>query len=289
MASSKNINSRRGHFWKVDEDGFLQNDADLRKIQPEFEQVVEDVKEAYLKNLSPLIHSYYLTGSIPRGIAVPGISDLDAFVVQKKGAKTDDQLNLSSNSKADLLKRHPEVTDIQIELWEWDDLFGIPKECLSEFQVILKLNSVCLYGEDLSSEILPIKPDVALANTEVIQLKTDIEEVLREIVKDSSPHNVQFWCKKIMKNLIRAGFYMVISKEKVFTRDLSLCGELFLKHYPEMREMKECLAYVDNPMLEVPELEHFLRYGFSSELRREAEKWLNKNNPERHEFLKRTL
>ena len=217
-----NVNIRDGQFWEVDSDGFLQNNADFLKIKPDFKKVKQDVKQAYLENLSPALHSCYLTGSIPRGTAVPGFSDLDAFAVLKEGFSADDHLSWITQVKAQLLNQHSEVTDIQMEVWEWNDIFGVPRNYLSEFQVILKLNSVCCYGEDLSQEILSIKPDVALANTEMIQLKPDIEEALAKLARDKRPEHVQFWCKKIMKNLIRAGFYMVIPNEKAFSRDLSL-------------------------------------------------------------------
>lgn len=75
-------------FWSIDECGYLVNDAKLHKIQPEFEQLIDLTRKTFVESLGGSMHSCYLTGSVPRGLAVNGLSDLDAFAILKRG-KTD--------------------------------------------------------------------------------------------------------------------------------------------------------------------------------------------------------
>lgn len=65
----------------TDEDGYVINQTSIKHIQPEFETIlfksIELVKEAFDEHL----HSIYLYGSIGRGTAVAGESDLDLTVL----------------------------------------------------------------------------------------------------------------------------------------------------------------------------------------------------------------
>ena len=66
-----------GRLWQLDPEGFLVNEAHSEKIVPPFDRVVTVVRETYLKYARENIHSIYLRGSIPRGLAIEGISDVD--------------------------------------------------------------------------------------------------------------------------------------------------------------------------------------------------------------------
>lgn len=260
-----------GRFWKLDSEGYLLNDASSDQISSEFNPVIKAVRKTYLAHLGSSLHSCYLTGSISRGTAMSKVSDLDAFAVLKKDCHPD--ISWVSHAKTILQREFPIVADIQMEVWKWEDL--VPNDFLSEYQVILKLNSVCLWGENLASHIQPIRPDNALALTELRELKSDIEEVLTEIEKH--PNQVAFWCKKIMKNLIRAGFYLIIPREKAFTRDLPLGAATFLKYYPEMVEINKCLEYAKSPLTEAKDLNEFLQSSFVNKLLYETLQLLNTN------------
>lgn len=65
----------------TDDAGYVINQTSIRHVQPEFESVlfkaIELVKEAFDEQL----HSIYLYGSIGRGTAVAGQSDLDLTVL----------------------------------------------------------------------------------------------------------------------------------------------------------------------------------------------------------------
>ncbi len=65
----------------LDEDGFIQNLYSPKNIAPEFQEVVTVVIDSLLKELPDQIDGIYLYGSVPRGTAIVGRSDLDVSIV----------------------------------------------------------------------------------------------------------------------------------------------------------------------------------------------------------------
>ena len=65
----------------LDKDGFIQNLYSPKNIAPEFQGVVNAVIDSLLSELPNQIDGIYLYGSVPRGTAIVGCSDLDVSVV----------------------------------------------------------------------------------------------------------------------------------------------------------------------------------------------------------------
>ncbi len=65
----------------LDKDGFIQNLYSPNNIAPEFQGVVNAVIDSLLSELPNQIDGIYLYGSVPRGTAIVGRSDLDVSIV----------------------------------------------------------------------------------------------------------------------------------------------------------------------------------------------------------------
>lgn len=76
---------RLGSYQEVDAQGYLTKIADASKIQDEWVEVINSAKHAYLEKWSEAIHSIYVRGSIAKGWAVKGVSDVDSLAVFKEG------------------------------------------------------------------------------------------------------------------------------------------------------------------------------------------------------------
>lgn len=61
----------------LDEHGHVRREGDLRLVQPEFAALVQEYAAAARATFGPALDSVYLYGSIPRGTARVGVSDLD--------------------------------------------------------------------------------------------------------------------------------------------------------------------------------------------------------------------
>ncbi|KQV16555.1 hypothetical protein ASE03_23745 [Kitasatospora sp. Root187] len=65
----------------LDDQGFIAREGSLDRVQPEFGPLVEAARRGIAETFGPdRLHSGYLYGSIPRGTARPGRSDLDLLL-----------------------------------------------------------------------------------------------------------------------------------------------------------------------------------------------------------------
>ena len=65
----------------LDQDGFIEREGAIARVPQAFAPVVDAAKAAIRDTFGhDRLHSAYLYGSIPRGTAVPGVSDLDLLL-----------------------------------------------------------------------------------------------------------------------------------------------------------------------------------------------------------------
>lgn len=139
-----------GRFWGIDPQGFIVNDADLSKIPCHYQPAIDTAIEAYQTHLSDTIHSVYVRGTVPRGMAIPGVSDLDTFVVVTAGETTGVLPWAASVEKA-VIAACPELTGVGFECWLMTDVLA--PDGLPELPFALKTQSVCVCGDDLSTQL----------------------------------------------------------------------------------------------------------------------------------------
>lgn len=72
-----------GSLCVTDRDGYIINHSDWNKINPIFLPVIYDVVNTYSTHLQDDLHSVYIRGSIPKGIGIEGVADLDTIAVTK--------------------------------------------------------------------------------------------------------------------------------------------------------------------------------------------------------------
>ena len=275
----------KGRLWPVDDQGYIQNDASPEQIAPQFKGIIRDIVAAYVDNIGEDIHSIYLTGSVARGRAIVGESDIDAFAVLEYTVDPDlVSQDWIESTEERLHGQHDAVSDVQLELWPQSWIFREPGE-FSIFAFIIKTHSVCLWGVDLTPELPDYRvPAVlpAIANDDIIQIKPDIEEAVEEIQADTSPENVVYWCRRISKNMLRAGYGLVMLDVGGHTRDSDLCYQYFAEGYPEQAEqMRRALTYATQPTTNPGEILDFLD-RFGTWLITQADRWLDGHNPARH-------
>ncbi|MCF3961263.1 nucleotidyltransferase domain-containing protein [Streptomyces fuscigenes] len=73
----------------LDADGFLAREGSLGRVPAPFGPLVDDVRRRVPEVFGPRLHSAYLYGSLPRGTAVPGRSDLDLLIALHPDASGD--------------------------------------------------------------------------------------------------------------------------------------------------------------------------------------------------------
>lgn len=275
----RNIAYPKGRFWETDANGFLLNDASLEKIAAVHRPAIEMTVAAYRSHLGADLHSIYLRGSVPRGLAIPGLSDLDCLALAT-GYEADTPLSWAASEEAKIVAGSPRLAGVQFEVYALDE--AVQRERVSELCFVLKTQAVCVSGEDVAARLPNYRADHTVANIDIVRIEPDIDEALGQIRCDPGGASTRYWCQRIAKNLIRACFALIMVEYRRFTRDLGLCAEGFLAHYPEQRRnIEKALHFVQCPTEASDELVAFLA-DFGSWVVARANDWLDAHNPERY-------
>lgn len=71
MISIKEI----GYLCPVDDNGYIVNESDLKKVSAGYRDVFHSIQEYCLSFLPNEIHSIYIRGSVPRGLGIEDVSN----------------------------------------------------------------------------------------------------------------------------------------------------------------------------------------------------------------------
>jgi hypothetical protein len=218
---------RRG----LDAQGYLEREGSLARVPHAFRPVVAVARDRLLEMYGARLHSAYLYGSIPRGTARVGRSDLDLLVALRE-EPTDADREAARALDAALDKEFPEIEGA-------GTLLHSRARLLSEAETYdLGWFVACLctplLGDDLAEYLPRYRPDSHLAREtngdlalllprwrERIAAAGDTEEALRPLVRFMSRH------------LVRTGFTLVMPRWNGWTSDLTEMAEAFAEYYPE--------------------------------------------------------
>lgn len=262
----------------MDADGYIVNDASVDKIVPPYRAAVEGMVAAYLDHARDLIHSIYVRGTVARGAAIACVSDLDTFAVVTGDPDLIDQA-WTADAAAAILRDHPVISDTGFDWWPLDELRDTTR--FNEMVLLMATQSACVWGDDLIPSFPRFKPDIITANNDVWHIKPDIEEAITEVQAASDPSEISYWCRRICKNMLRAGFGLAMIEDRAFTRDLLPCYDYFTKHYPDhAADMRRVLQLAIEPSGD-REVVLDLLNGFGRRLIDLADVWLDRYNPSR--------
>lgn len=267
------------YIWPMDENKNILNDAAPEKVHSIYQPLITELKNKCLDNAKNRVHSLYLTGSVSRGRAIPGKSDLNTYAVLRKG-DIGENLDWIEPLEQELKEKYRCVSDVELRFYPWRRVFPKKTGIFSDTAFNIKTHSICIYGDNLTAKIPNFQLSLAIANDFIIHAQSNIEEAIVDLKLDQSQDNLIFWCHKIIKNILRAGYALVMHKEDCFAWDLITCKTIFIKHYPEQVEnINKGFYFLDN----FPSYSEFVNYlnSFGKWIIEETNRWLNHYNPER--------
>ncbi|MFK7773722.1 MAG: nucleotidyltransferase domain-containing protein [Saprospiraceae bacterium] len=228
-----------GSFFPQDKNGFILNDTSFEKVPNQWLPVIEKIKKSYLDHFEKKVHSIYLRGSVARGNNVDGFSDIDIFAVIDDLEERWKMAVWQPDLQKELQVAFPFVREVEIMMTPYFEDFFQKNPRLA---MIIKTQSLCIFGNDLSETIPPFLPNEKMS-INLIWLEEDVNNFLQK------EKITQRDCQEITKILIRSGFELVMEKEQKFTTDLYLCYSVFSKYFPKKEnEMREILHLYLNPI-----------------------------------------
>lgn len=222
------------HHRGLDAQGYIEREGALGRIPHAFRPVVAAARDRLIDLYGGRLDSAYLYGSIPRGTARVGRSDLDLLVVTRQEPTEEDRSAARSLGEA-LDKEFPEIDGVGTLLYGRARLLSEPETYdLGWFVACL---CTPLLGEDLAEYLPRYRPDSLLAREtngdlalllprwrERIATVQDTDEARRPLVRFMSRH------------LVRTGFTLVMPRWNGWTSDLGEMAGAFGAYYPERAE-----------------------------------------------------
>ncbi|MGV9452145.1 nucleotidyltransferase domain-containing protein [Streptomyces sp. NPDC003635] len=229
------------HSRGLDAQGYIEREGSLARVAHDFRPVVTAARDRLLDGFGARLHSAYLYGSIPRGTARVGRSDLDLLVVLRAEPTDGDREDARVLGEA-LDKEFRQIDGV-------GTLLHSRAQALSELErydmgwFVACCLCTPLLGEDLA-ELLPrYRPGSLLAREtngdlgrllprwrERIAGAADSEEARRPLVRFMSRH------------LVRTGFTLVMPRWNGWTSDLHEMAEAFASYYPERADAMRAAA-----------------------------------------------
>ncbi|TCN76155.1 nucleotidyltransferase domain-containing protein [Vibrio crassostreae] len=225
------LNQTRG----LDKDGFIENLYSPKNIAPEFQGVVNAFIDSLLSELPEQIYGIYLYGSVPRGTAIVGRSDLDVSIVLTTpiGPK---ERRVFKHLSDTIPEAYPQVSKLDIDPGFLRDVLQPTEKYHWHFW--LKHCCCCIWGKDLSTELPLYKPSIEIAQALNGDLPTFLEQMSLSF-KTMADGDI---AKVIGKKLVRAAYYFVAEKDGSWYTDLSQCASVAKRYYPKQSDDIE-LAY----------------------------------------------
>ncbi|KOV60275.1 nucleotidyltransferase [Streptomyces sp. NRRL WC-3618] len=245
----------------MDGQGLIAREGSLARVPHAFRPVVAAARDRTADIFGERLHSAYLYGSIPRGTARVGRSDLDLLIVLREEPTEGDRAAAGA-------------LDAALD-GEFEQIDGSGTLLVSRAQVLSDLERhdlgwflacLCtpLLGADLAGHLPRYRPDSLLARETNGDLAVCLPRWQRLIAEATAPGAppgaVRVRVRGISRRIVRTGFTLVMPRWDGWTSDLYEMAEAFAAYYPEWGpRMRQAAALGHEPTDDPAVLRSFLR------------------------------
>jgi predicted nucleotidyltransferase len=217
----------------LDESGFIVRDVGLEKITTDFQKCVQETIETLHLQLPNLLHSVYVYGSVARGDAKKGKSDLDILAIFNRDLHNNEQQRVKQLGESLSQKYHALVRDVGIAKTTLDYCMNANNY---HEQAFLRELCVCVDGEDLRGQFGPYK----LTEDIAISFNGDIAEVSERYfkkLKGATDAEFHVTTQGFARKLIRTFYSMVMARSQIWSTKLEEQADIFLQYFPEKKDV----------------------------------------------------
>ena len=245
----------------LDGQGLIAREGSLARVPHDFRPVVAAARDRTADIFGERLHSAYLYGSIPRGTARVGRSDLDLLIALRE-------------EPTDVDRAAAGALDAALD-GEFEQIDGSGTLLVSRAQVLSDLERhdlgwflacLCtpLLGADLAGHLPRYRPDSLLARETNGDLAVCLPRWQRLVAEATAPGAppgaVRVRVRGISRRIVRTGFTLVMPRWDGWTSDLYEMAEAFAAYYPEWGpRMRQAAALGHEPTDDPAVLRSFLR------------------------------
>lgn len=192
----------------TDREGYIINYTSKDNISLNYLSILEELIQLLKQDLNDKLHSIYVYGSVGRGEAIWGKSDIDLSIVLNLQL-TREELEKLNNHKNRFVKENKMVPKIDFDIGTLNDV--LKEENLYYWGFWIKHICTCIYGEDLSINFPKMKPNRSICqslNQDVISSLTNYKD---DIIKNEVDSNMLI---SALKRIIRGAYCLVAVIDK---------------------------------------------------------------------------
>ncbi|MBW4566868.1 MAG: nucleotidyltransferase domain-containing protein [Tolypothrix carrinoi HA7290-LM1] len=209
------------------------NQSSLSKVKPEYQKLLNDLREKVENRFGVDLCAYYLLGSVGRGEDRPGISDMDTVVILRRGI-TDDDEAWEKEIKDEFEPQYPKLERLDISSMEEKE-FDDPKA--ERLRFIFKTDSVLICGQDITAKFSSYPPGLELAKLLNSNYYKALEEIQKDIIEPdeddrNNPKYVMEYVRWLSKKVLRLCLGIVMVDEPFYTRNMQEMTQKFSEYYP---------------------------------------------------------
>ncbi|TQN28552.1 hypothetical protein FHX37_3899 [Haloactinospora alba] len=227
-------------------DGSIAREGALDSVPAVFAPVVTAAQAHIAAALaSDRLHSVYLYGSVPRGSAIPGVSDLD-MLIALRDEPTDADLATVRAIEADLDRDFPQIRGAGILLDSTRSLLSERERHDDGFFVACLCTP--LLGEDLARYLPRYRPTSRLARDTNGDLAAMLVRWSARAAGSTTARERTALTRTLARRIVRTGFTLIMPAWGGWTSDLYRSAALFGHYYPgRSRQMQITAATARTP------------------------------------------
>jgi hypothetical protein len=218
---------------RLDPEGYIRPEADLANVQPEYQGAPEAAAGLLAGAFGARLHSAYLYGSVVRGNAVPGRSDVDLIAVLLAAPVDEDRARADRVERA-LVERFPVLFSAGVGLTHLQEVH-FPAQRYG-LQVFLRELAVCIGGEDLRPGLPRTRPSAALAAGFHANAHAVLAGARETLATSTDPEVVRRVCRMASRRMVQVGFAVVMAREGVWATVLEEQAAAIGAAFPEWAE-----------------------------------------------------
>ncbi|MGA5820122.1 nucleotidyltransferase [Kitasatospora sp. NPDC094028] len=226
----------------LDQDGYIAREGSLDRVAAEFAPVVEAARARIAAAFGPdRLHSAYLYGSIPRGTAIPGVSDLDVLLALHHEPTAADRADAGAVEAA-LDAGFDRIDGVGVLLASTGTLLSeLERHDLGWFVACL---CTPLLGPDLAAGLPRYRPSALLARETNGDLGLALPGWRERLAAAGSDGELRTLGRGVSRRVVRTGFTLVMPRWGGWTSDLAASAEAFAGYYPERADQMRLAAVV---------------------------------------------
>jgi predicted nucleotidyltransferase len=223
-------------------DGTIAREGALDRVSAAFAPVVDAARTRIAETFDGgRLHSAYVYGSIPRGTAIPGVSDLDLQLALHHEPTEADHADARAIEAA-LDHAYPQIDGVGTLLTSTRALLSDVERHDAGF--FLACLCTPLLGPDLAERLPRYRPTTLLARETNGDLALALQRWRTRAAEAVTDTDRRALSRVAARRIVRTGFTLIMPRWGGWTSDLNESAELFGRYYPERGDQMRTAATI---------------------------------------------